>query len=512
MKNKKNIIILSLVIATVLFITILAVLYFATDILKTNQQLFYKYIGQTKIIDTNFIEQYKTANNVLEEKNNSSSMQIKVIDSKENAETHISDIQEVCTINSKGLKNVLLNQTYRDFTFSKDNQTFLTLKCLKDNNTYGIIADNILAKYLAVDNANLKELFVKLGATDVSNVPDSIPTEYEEIFKIDEEKYNEIKNNYFALINESINKDNFYKIKNENKSQTIGVSLSEAEVINIVKIILNNVKNDEALLNIINSKLQLLNYNDISTEKMQEYIQKYIDKFDNNDYSNEKDYLKISLIVKKEKIIGVEIERNYDNYNSNGWISGKAIHKRNFELDLSKNQNITLIIKEDETEILNTTTKWICDDEKVNVSFEMNGFDDLESNTIKFVYQISDFKTDNIKQNCNISINSDIEQYQISIENNITLKEDVQISKLTTENSGKLNDMTTEELSQLFTALENRIMSLYGEEITRLSANVETIEQSAKQTAEKYRAKLKEEEGLLQETEQQLENMINGVN
>lgn len=469
MKNKKNIIILSLVITIVLFITILAVLYFTTDIFKTNQQLFYKYIGQAKIIDTNFIEQYKTANNVLEEKNNSSSMQIKVIDSKENAETQISDIQEVCTINSKGLKNVLLNQTYRDFTFSKENQTFLTLKYLKDNNTYGIIADNILAKYLAVDNANLKELFVKLGATDVNGVPDSIPTEYEEIFKIDEEKYNEIKNNYFALINESINKDNFYKIKNEYKSQIIGVSLSEAEVINIVKIILNNVKNDEALLNIINSKFQLLNYNDISIEKMQEYIQKYIDKFDNNDYSNEKDYLKISLIVKQEQIIGVEIERNYD---TNGWISEKEIHKRKFELDLSKNQNITLVIKEDEAEILNIITKWIYDDETVNVSFEMNIFEDLESNTIKFLYQISDFKTDNIKQNCNISINSDVEQFQISIENNITLKEDVQISKLTTENSVKINKMTVEEIKMIIDALINRVNNLYQIDLANTYAEI----------------------------------------
>lgn len=470
MKNKKNIIILSLVIAIVLFITILAVLYFATDIFKTNQQLFFKYIGQTKIIDTNFIEQYKTANNVLEEKNNSSSMQIKVIDSKENAETQISDIQEVFTINSKGLKNVLLNQVYRDFTFLKDNQTFLTLKCLKDNNTYGIIADNILAKYLSVDNANLKELFAKLGATDVNDIPDSISTEYEEIFKIDEEEYNKIKNNYFALINESINKDNFYKIKNEDKSQMIGVSLSEEEVINIVKIVLNNAKNDEALLNVINNKMQLLNYKDISIEKIQEYIQKYIDKFDNNDYSNEKGYLEIILTVKEDKIISIEIEQNYKEDDDTVNEDEKATHKRNLELDLSENQNIILVIKEDETEIFNITTEWIYDEEKINITFEIKILEEQEVNTVKFIYQISNFKTDNIKQNCNINIKLNNEQYQINVENNTTLKEEVQISKLTTENSVKINSMSKEEIETVINALINRINKLYQIDLVNIYA------------------------------------------
>lgn len=470
MKNKKNIIILSLVIAIVLFITILAVLYFATDIFKTNQQLFFKYIGQTKIIDTNFIEQYKTANNVLEEKNNSSSMQIKVFNSKENAETQISDIQEVFTINSKGLKNVLLNQVYRDFTFLKDNQTFLTLKCLKDNNTYGIIADNILAKYLSVDNANLKELFAKLGATDVNDIPDSISTEYEEIFKIDEEEYNKIKNNYFALINESINKDNFYKIKNEDKSQMIGVSLSEEEVINIVKIVLNNAKNDEALLNVINNKMQLLNYKDISIEKIQEYIQKYIDKFDNNDYSNEKGYLEIILTVKEDKIISIEIEQNYKEDDDTVNEDEKATHKRNLELDLSENQNIILVIKEDETEIFNITTEWIYDEEKINITFEIKILEEQEVNTVKFIYQISNFKTDNIKQNCNINIKLNNEQYQINVENNTTLKEEVQISKLTTENSVKINSMSKEEIETVINALINRINKLYQIDLVNIYA------------------------------------------
>ena len=71
------------------------------------------------------------------------------------------------------------------FVSNNSVKTFLTIKSLKDNNTYGIIADNILGKYLSVDNSNLKDLFLKLKITDVNIVPDSITTDYQELLKID---------------------------------------------------------------------------------------------------------------------------------------------------------------------------------------------------------------------------------------------------------------------------------------------------------------------------------------
>lgn len=459
MKNKKNTIIFSLVVIAILTI-ILVGLYFTTDIFKTNQQLFYKYIGQTKIVDSSLIEQYTTSNNILEEKSNSSNMQIKVLGMQENTETQISNIQEIFTINSNGLKNVLLNQSYRDFTFSKDNQTFLNVKYLKDNNTYGIIAENILSKYLAVDNTNLKELLSKIGLTDTSNIPDSIPTEYEEVIEISDETYEKIKDDYLTLISENINKDNFYKISNEDKSKIIGVSLTEQELVDVIKVLLNNAKDDENLLNVIVNKLHSLNYNDISTEKVQEYIQKYIDQLNNTTYSNEKDYIKMSISLKNKQVINVKIEENYNESNAENE-ENNVTHKRSYELDLSNNNKASLAVKKDENEVFNAEIEWAYDNEKINFSFAINIFENQKVATVKLNYQTSDFQTDNIKQNCNINIISDTEQYQIIIENNITLKEDVQISKLTTENSVKINDMSSEEINQLIYALIYRINELY---------------------------------------------------
>ena len=197
MKNKKDLIIYSGIIFVVIVAVVIAVLYLTTDIFKSNRQLFYKYLGQIKIIDEDFLDKCTMSKDVLSKKSNSSNMNVKVLNSKFNQETQVSEIQEVFSIDSKGLKNTLLNQSYRDFVFSNNNQTFLTVKSLKDNNTYGIIADNILGKYLSVDNSNLKDLFAKLKVTNTNIVPDSIKIDYKDFFDINYDTLEQIKETYF---------------------------------------------------------------------------------------------------------------------------------------------------------------------------------------------------------------------------------------------------------------------------------------------------------------------------
>ena len=92
------------------------------------------------------------------------------------------------------------------------------------------------------------------------------------------------------------------------------------------------------------------------------------------------------------------------------------------------------------------------------------------TNLIKVQYQISNYQTDNITQNLAIETSSQNDtNYQINISNETTLKQDITIEKLTTENSAKLNDMSAEEINAVFTAIMARIMTLYGAQINTLS-------------------------------------------
>ena len=275
MKNKKIIIISSVI--TIMILIILVVAYFTTDFLKTNKQLFCKYIKNIRIIDTEFIAQADLAFNKIINNTYASSSTINISMTTPNQEIGISDIKEILSINSKGLKNNLLKQSYRDLVFSNDNKDLLPLKFLIDNDKYGLFSENIVSKYLTLQNINLKEFFGKLGVKDTINIPDSISINFDELFKIDKNVLESIEIKYSSILYNNIEKDNFYKISNSDKTETLGLSLTEQELYNIIKIVLENAKEDSAILNLINYKLKVLNYNNITIADIKNNIQKYID-------------------------------------------------------------------------------------------------------------------------------------------------------------------------------------------------------------------------------------------
>ena len=67
MKKGNKILIIALIIITVLVLGGVAVLYFTTDMLKTDEKLFYKYLAQVVSEDNGFIE--KDIENLQNKKN-----------------------------------------------------------------------------------------------------------------------------------------------------------------------------------------------------------------------------------------------------------------------------------------------------------------------------------------------------------------------------------------------------------------------------------------------------------
>lgn len=458
MKNKK-ILIISIVIAIFLIITI-GVLYFATDLFKTDKQLFYKYMSEVELVDTEFVNQYQLANEKVTKNSNSSSTNISFKATNPNTNEAVNS-QELFKITSNGLKNVPLKQSYRDFTLSSNNQNLSTLKYIRDDNTYGVQIDNIVTKYIAVENSNLKELFTKLGVKDITQVPNSIPTNLEEIFKIDEQTLDTLNKTYLTVIFENIDETHFYKEVNEDKTVTIGVSLSEQELYNLIKIILETAKNDNVLLNLIDSKLKLLGITNITIEDIQLEIQTLINDNEVATYSTEKDFIKLSLIKKGKSVIEIDLEM-IDT-------TEKDILK--MKVDFSKANQIIVSMMENDVEQVNVIINYTYDSNNINLSFETSATENEVKSTVKTQYQISNYATDDILENCVMEFkNSENEPtYQINLSNEVKLKQDVQISKLTTENSAKLNDMSKEELQQLFIAIGRRVVSLYGNNIRNIN-------------------------------------------
>lgn len=484
MKSKKGLIIGSIIAVIVIIVAIIGVLYFTTDLFKTDRQLFYKYLSKVQIMDKTFAQKYTQSNEKISKNSSSSVAEVNVSAKVANTETGIADVQKLFSIKSNGLENVPLKQSYRDFILSSNEQNLLTLKYMRDDNLYAIGADNILAKYIAVENANLKELFAKMGVEDVSQIPDSIPTNYEELLKIDEQTLQAIGQTYSTYIYNNINENSYYTITNSDKTKMIGVSLTEQEVITILKGILETAKNDNTLLSLIMNKAQLLGYKDVTVQSIQTQIQEYIDELSSQTYSNEKGFFEFSFTKSGNQIIKINITTIEKVTNENNvtetdpallqnpieTIHQTSENKIRLEIDISQNGKMIMTIQENNKETMKIEIDYSYNDVILKLNIAANMKENDEISTVNLNGEMSNYQTENITQNYVLDITSgENNNYQITMSNQISLKEDVQIQKLTTENSAKLNDMSGQQISQLFTAIVARVMTLYGAQISSLS-------------------------------------------
>lgn len=460
MKNKKIIIISSVVLIIVIAL-LLGALYFTTDLFKSNKDLFYEYIGKTKIIDSDFAKAYAASYKRIQSSDYSSSMVIDFSEKHTNGTESSSAQNNILEIKSNGLKSVNKNQVYNDYTISIQNQQLGTIKFLKDGNIYAFGADNILAKYIGIENSNLRSFFSKLGISQTEDLPDKIPTiNIDQIFEIDSDVLANISKKYYDILYANIDKTHFLKTRNEDKTETITLSLNEQETANVIQELLKAAKDDTELLNLITNKAQMLGYNNVNSTTIQNELQNYIDNISNNSYTNEVDFLVVSFKKQDKNIEAISIQTKQKNENEDGIIEYK---KYELTLDLSKVQTINIITKENETQTLSLTLNYGYDASNMFTNIILND----SNNNAEVKLQMNDYNSDKVVINLNLVFNSleDEQEYQVNLVNNINIKEDIQIEKLTTENFAKLNDMTEQELNLLFTAIANRIIAVYGEQI-----------------------------------------------
>ena len=134
-----------------------------------------------------------------------------------------------------------------------------------------------------------------------------------------------------------------------------------------------------------------------------------------------------------------------------------------------KQNEIAINIKENDVEINKIIFNYELDENSINVKIEEVYIYEDKVNTFKMNFRIQDYISDNITQNLKIDLDfNKNKSYQIIYKNTTSIKDDVQISKLTTENSVLLNSLSSEELTQLYIALLNRINKVYGEDIEKI--------------------------------------------
>ena len=266
--KKKGILIAIIVLIVLLVLAggAFAYIYFATDLLKSDKQLFAKYAIQMGDREEGFfptsLEEYFNKKDTTAYENNGSisanttitadsseneTLQevIKMLDIANNANITFSG--KVDNANKKAEQNITLNYT--------DTVNF-PFMYKQDGDTYGLRADIIAPRYVAFENNNLQEFAQKMGTTDVSSIPNKIEFPEIQSLKFTDEENTHILEQYVMPVFEGLADEKFTRAENTDGSTTYTLSITNIELRNIEVQMLETLKNDTMMLNKINTILQ----------------------------------------------------------------------------------------------------------------------------------------------------------------------------------------------------------------------------------------------------------------
>lgn len=290
--------------------------YVGTDLLKSDKQLFYKYMGKNldTITDMNLAPYRKmdTKDKTYKMSGEFSSEALKEITGEDK------EIRLKFEVLSDS-KNKKSSGNYKILLGGKD---FLGIDYINNNDRYGIKVDEITdEKYIVVENNNLKELAKRFGIEDVSEIPDKIDTELlENDKKIDEKKLEKIKDKYTKLIDDKISDDKYTKeevelnIKDEIlKTKKYSLTLTEKELYDIAYEFLNTLKDDTDTIEFFLS-LIYEDEIDVTVEDVKEKIAQNIEELeDSKNEIDEENSLVISVYNSKGKTVRTELVTSAEN-------------------------------------------------------------------------------------------------------------------------------------------------------------------------------------------------------
>lgn len=314
MKNKKKVLLIIIPIIIVLIIAvIIAVLYFTTDLFKSNEELFWKYFAQNKDV-LNIIENEKQAEQSQFKTNNSYTSNGNlslVIAQGENSSKQLNVV-------TTARHDVTTNRTYADATLKNGDIDLFKASYINSGDIYAVSCDEIFQGYVGTENSGLTQLAANFG---IENFPDSINiNEYSNILDLTDEEWTHISETYLPVITNSISEESYTKSSEEIQvnGQTYNTNVYSIQITgeNLKQLIINGLttlKGDTQTLVMISNKLSTLGlgieYTDVSNMLLQ--IDEIIENIQN---TNIEDNLYINVYENNEEVVrtSIDLENNFD--------------------------------------------------------------------------------------------------------------------------------------------------------------------------------------------------------
>ncbi len=309
-KIKTSIIILIVVVLLILMsLGVFAYLYIKTDLFKSKEELFWKYMSQNSdavnVLKIDMDEQYNKSSysEKTEIKFSMRDEQLAKLNPMEIIINTKNDIESNRTVSN-------INALYKD-------EKFLEFEYLKNDNQYSIKNPEIANGFIVLENNNLKDLAGKLNL-GLEEIPDEINIPSKSAFlNITEEEKKYLINTYYKIIKQNINKNKYEKrekiqvtVDNKNYiANEYSVMLTKKEFKDLLLSVLENLRTDSMTLNLISTKMKNIdkdskysNINDLNKEIS--YLIEEIKKIENSD----EEYIKFMVCESNGKTIKTSIE------------------------------------------------------------------------------------------------------------------------------------------------------------------------------------------------------------
>ena len=497
MMPRKKRIALAIAIPSIIVIIIIItgiLLYLNTDMFKSNKTLFFKYFGKNS---ENIKEIEEIFGSTEYEKNLQNNKYTDDINIKVN---YTNNLQTTSEDNSNTINNVKLlikgeedknnKYSYKDFKLEKDKniatntenqsssensnesnnkeQNIMEVEYIKNDNNYGIRFSDLFKQYLLVENNNLKDLFRKIGYSEqeLENVPDSI--EINDItlsdIKFTEDEIKQLSEKYSEIINKKVSKEKFEK----NSKQVITINeknittnayilkLTNEELNNLYVDLLESLKQDEIILNKIESIQNKINSININSSESKDLKESFAEEID----------LQIEKINKTN--IGNQ-ETKIIVYENSGKTIRTAIQGKDYEINFDyintqDEKNIELIVKKDEIETYNIKLKKDKDGIKLDI------YSNDETNPIKISLEQNKNESDKkCSNNINLKYENANSKLEVSAEQEINIVDNFENENtLNDQNSILLNGLEKEQLQ----AVLNQVSEEVQQKINSISEEV----------------------------------------
>lgn len=438
MNQKKNtkILLILIIIIVIIILAGVGILVFATDIFKSDKEMFFKYmadIGDSKkgFIDDGLKQYFEKKNNTPYNDEGEFSVNISSDNEQKKFENvnnfNISFSGQVDTANSKAAQNISLN-------YSNDVKFPINYKQIE--NKIGLQTKYVGSKFVAIETEKLNKFSEDLD--DVESYGEMVD-KLQKMGKVEltEDEKSHIKDTYITVINQQLEKDKFSKVK-ESDMSGYKLSLTGTDLQNVLAKLLETLKNDQTTVDKLNEYLKIQkNSAKITASQIDDAIKSIKDDTDFSDKNFE-----IAVYQKNRDVCKLVIETTEGTITIEKKIEGNQ-------------QNIVVSYEMKE-------------DKKSKISFSAN-FENLESlQNIKENYELIMSLPEVTESSTTTDVDSEVVVYKYNFSNDVNFTDSATVEDFSSDNSLMLTDYDSDQVSSFLNAVVERISEVNEQQMGQL--------------------------------------------